>query len=621
MIINVIEFFNQLQVSGQLHMWFTLVLIVCAMAAYSSEKVSMEVTSAIVFSFLLLFFHFFPLMDDYGNFKVNTTSLLAGFANPALIAIICLLIVGQSVVQTGAINEIANIIIKISRNNAFISIILSLIFVMVISAVLNNTPVVVIFIPVIASLAKNYNVSVSKTMIPLSYAAILGGMMTLIGSSTNLLVSGTLVEMGYSPLTFFEFTIPGMVMASVGLVYVIFIAPKLLPDRASMSKSMVGEDERQFIAQLEIDRSSKLLGAVLNNDKLPEFKDVSIRMIQRGEHAFLPPFDKDFKIKLRDIIVISATRDDVTKLVSKQPDMLLKSNVKTDDENDNTNNEISIAEVIVTPTSRMIGRNLEQLAFYNRHKCVVLGIQRQSRIIRARISEIRLSAGDVLLLIGNSNDILSLQESKDMMLLELSTKEVHSGKKAKQAAIVLTSVVGLAALDIVPIAISAFAGATALILTGCLNVRQARRSIDGQVVMIVSASLALGAALQQTGGADFIAQALVSTLEGSSALVIMSVLFFAMAIITNLLSNNASAVLFTPIAIRSAEQLGMETDMFVFAVIFACNCSFITPIGYQTNLLVMGPGHYKFSDFMRSGVPLTIIMWATYTIFSSFYFV
>lgn len=617
-----IDLFNQIQQSEQLHMWFTLTLIMCAMVAYSSEKVSMEVTSAIVFSCLLLFFHFFPLIDDYGNYKVSTTSLLAGFANPALIAIICLLIVGQSVVQTGAINEIANIIMKISRNNAFISIILSLVFVLVISAVLNNTPVVVIFIPVIAALAKNYNVSVSKTMIPLSYAAILGGMMTLIGSSTNLLVSGTLVEMGYSSLTFFEFTIPGLVMASVGLLYVIFIAPFMLPDRASMSKSVVGEDERQFIAQLEIDRTSKILGKILENDKLPDFKKVSVRMIQRGEHAFLPPFDKDFEIKLKDIIVISATRDEVTELVSQQPDMLRKINISSDEieGEENVNEEISIAEVIVTPTSRMIGRNLEQLSFRNRHKCVVLGIQRQSRIIRARISEIRLSAGDVLLVIGNNTDIALLQDSKDMMLLELSAKEVHSGKKAKQAAIVLASVVGLAALDIVPIAVSAFAGATALILTGCLNLRQVRRSIDGQVVMIVAASLALGSALQQTGGAAFIAQILVRSLEGSSALVVMSVLFFAMAIITNLLSNNASAVLFTPIAIRAAEELGIETDMFVFAVIFACNCSFITPIGYQTNLLVMGPGHYKFSDFMRSGIPLTILMWATYTIFAKFYF-
>jgi di/tricarboxylate transporter len=221
---------------------------------------------------------------------------------------------------------------------------------------------------------------------------------------------------------------------------------------------------------------------------------------------------------------------------------------------------------------------------------------------------------------GRGEDIMRLRESKDLLLLEWSSEEIHSGKKAKHAGVILTSVVLFAAFGIVPIAISAFVGATTAILAGCLNLRQARRAIDSQVVLIVAASLALGAAMQATGGAKFIAQGLVQILDGAPPFIVMSVLFGAMVVVTNILSNNASAVLFTPIAVGAAIELNVPPEMFIFAVIFACNCSFITPIGYQTNLLVMGPGHYKFIDFIKAGLPLAILMWITYSIFASYYF-
>lgn len=608
------------------HMWFTLLLIFGAMISYSIDKMPLELTSVIVFSALLLFFHFFPLSNEFGDLKIDTGRLIAGFANPALIAVIGLLVVGQAVVQTGALNEIANLISKISGNNAIIAMALSLIVVMCVSAILNNTPVVVIFIPILASLAKSMNFSVSKVMIPLSYSAILGGMMTLIGSSTNLLVSGTLEEMGLPAMGFFDFTFPGLIMAGVGFIYVLFIAPKLLPDRAGLARSLVGDDNRQFIAQIEVDRSSDFLGKSLDSGKIPDYPDIMVRMVQRGEHAFLPPFEENMTIRSRDIIVVSATRKDITSLLSKQPSSLLQStpgaSEVADDTDADTNiqADVSLAEVIVTPTSRMIGRNLEQVGFHHHYDCVVLGIQRESRIIRARVSEIRLAAGDVLLVMGKRQDIMNLRESKDMLLLEWSAEEIHSGSKSTTAAVILGAVVSLAAFDIVPIAISAFAGASAAIATGCLNLRQAKRAIDSQVVLIVATSLALGAALQATGGAAYLAHTLIAVMKGASPLFVMSALFLLMAAITNVLSNNASAVLFTPIAVEIASELGVPVQMFVFAVIFACNCSFITPIGYQTNLLVMGPGHHKFSDFTRAGLPLALLMWATYIIFAKWYF-
>jgi len=575
---------------------------------------------------LLVLFEFFPLIDEFGYVHMDVAKIFAGFSNPALLAVLGLLVVGQAVVQTGALNEVASIIARISRNNALVSLVLCLIVVMGISAVLNNTPVVVIFIPILAALAKHLDISVSKIMIPLSYAAILGGMMTLVGSSTNLLVSGTLVDMGMPALGFFDFTIPGLVLATVGFVYVTLIAPHLLIDRASLAKTLVGgDDERQFIAQVEVDATSDFVGRHIASAKLEGYDEITIRMVQRGEHAYLPPFDEHMTIRSGDIVVVATTRTGITQLLEKQPGSLLQNmpgglEVADDSEGDLVQSGISLAEVIVTPSSRMIGRNLEQVGFHHRHHCVVLGIQRQSRVIRSRVSEIRLAAGDVLLVMGKRQDVMNLQESKDILFLEWSAQEIHSGKKAWVAGGILSVVVGTAAFDIVPIAVAAFVGAVSVIVTGCLNLRQAKRSIDSQVLMIVAASLALGAALQETGGAIFIAKSLIGFLEGASAVTIMSVLFVLMAVITNVLSNNASAVLFTPIAVSAAQQLDANPLMFIFAVIFACNCSFITPIGYQTNLLVMGPGHYKFSDFIRSGLPLALIMWITYTLFALSYF-
>ena len=615
------------------HMWFVIGLIGVAIVAYSQDKIALEVTSIAILAALLIFFHFFPLLETPQGVDVTVERLLLGFANPALIAVIALLVVGQAVVQTGVLNEVANLILKFSKNNATIAIGLTLLVVLVTSGFLNNTPVVVIFIPILAAIVRGIDASVSKVMIPLSYAAILGGMTTLIGSSTNLLVSGTIQGLGFEPLGFFDFTLPGAVLASVGFIYVMWIAPKLLPDRASMVSDLVGEDNRKFIAQLEIDKESTFIGQTIESTSLPEFSDISIRMIQRDEHAFLPPFDDGLTLQAKDVIIVAATRKDLTQLLSQRTHSLFKrlphdSKEMPDEDNEDTDDAttsawqdiISVGEVVVTPTSRMVGLNLEQIAFRHKYKCVVLGIQRQSRLIRSRLTEIKLAAGDVLLVTGSQSDVLSLHNNNDMLLMEWSTEEIHPGNKAWHAGLIFVAVVGVAALDIIPITISAIAGVFGVIATGCITFRQALRAVDSQIIFIVAASLALGTALQATGGAQYLAESLVNAMYGASTPVVMSALFVCIAAITNVLSNNASAVLFTPIAISIAHQLGADPYMFIFTVIFAANCSFITPIGYQTNLLVMAPGHHKFSDFMRSGIPLALLMWGTYVVFASWYF-
>ncbi|MEM7617238.1 MAG: SLC13 family permease [Pseudomonadota bacterium] len=616
---------TQFQLPEQFHMWFTIAIIVMAIIFYANDKVSMEITSIVILATLMVFFYFFPMRDAVTNeVVINTEKLLLGFSNPAMISVISLLILGQAVVQTGALSEVSNLIMRVSRDNAMIAISLSLIFVIAISAILNNTPVVVIFIPIISALAKRINMSNSKVMIPLSYAAVMGGMLTLIGSSTNLLVSAMLVDLGLPELGFFEFSIPGLFLSSVAIIYILFIAPRLLSDRTSMSGQFASgtSDTRQFIAQVNVDYTSDLIGQNIEQGNFPNYDNINLKMLQRGEHAYLPPFESNMSIRAGDIIVISATKKELTKFISEKPYNIANHIAATLDNAEDITEGIenmNLAEIIVAPASRMIGRTLEQIAFHHTNDCVVLGIQRQSRIIRARVTEIRLAAGDVLLIIGKRENILSLHSNSDIMLMEWSTEEIHSNFSGVKAGGVFFAVAGLAAFDVLPITISAFAGVAAIILLKCINLRQAARAVDFNIILMISASLALGTAMQYTGAAYYLAHELILLLDGMTPVMIMSMLFLLMMFITNILSNNASAVLFTPIAVSVAAELQIDPTMFIYAVIFACNCSFITPIGYQTNLLVMAPGNYKFSDFIKAGLPLGLLMWASYTLFCILY--
>lgn len=605
------------------HMWVTFIVILSAVVAYASDKITIELTSITLLGVLLIFFFLFPLEVPHKGNILPPERLLTGFANPALVTVVGLLVIGQAVINTGALNEVANLIIKGSRNNALIAIGLSLTVVLLTSAVLNNTPVVIIFIPVISAIAHKMKLSVSKVMIPLSYVAILGGMTTLIGSSTNLLIAGVYRDLGFGSLGFFDFTIPGALLAGIGFIYVLLITPKLLPDRASLAKNFIGDDNRKFITQIEVTRDSDIIGKTIEKGSLPGFEGITVRMIQRGEHAFLPPFEEDIQVVQGDGIIVTASRKDLMQFFSKSPENMphaVSDMAEKEDDMPEQMKGISLAEVVITPTSRMVGMTLEQIGFRHTYHCVVLGIQRQARLIRAKLTEIRLAAGDVLLVTGRQGDIMSLHASNDMLLLEWSTEEIHPGNKAWHAGIIFASVVGLAAFNILPITITAILGVAGVLLTRCLTVRQALEAVDSQIILLVGVSLALGSALQATGGALYLAEFLVHVMHGASPIFIMSSLFALMVLVTNLLSNNASGVLFTPIAVNVATQLGVDPKMFVYAVIFACNCSFITPIGYQTNLLVMAPGHHKFSDFIRAGIPLSLLSWATYTLFAWWYF-
>lgn len=617
------------------HMWFVLILTALAVGFFIWEKFPLEVTSIGLLTVLLLFGQLFPLENELGKNLLNADALLAGYANPSLIAVLALLVMGQAMIHTDSLRSLTGVFSTKTKVAAWVSMLTIFVLVMTVSAFMNNTPLVIIAIPLLQAIAHSIGMSQSRIMIPLSYVAILGGMTTLIGSSTNLLVGSAMTELGYTPLRFFDFVVPGVILAAVGFVYVVFILPRFLSDRSSMARDLAG-DEKEFVAELDINPDSKLIGMECVEGSFPDLSDLRVKLIQRGGHLILPPFE-GYKIESGDIMIVAATRESLGALLSKYPGYLLseeeaeaieKHEQKGEEEGGaNVGNEETrlLAELMITPASRMIDMSLEHANFHRQFGTIVLGIQRRARVVRRRLGRIRLEPGDVLLVAGSKTSVDSLRDSNDFIVLSGSKRELPIPAKAPLAIGVFLTTITLAALGIISIPVGAIAGSVIMIATGCLNIRQATRAIDRKIFLLVGAMLALGTAMQVTGGAQFLANSILSLPFVDTPFAMIAVLFLLIAFTTNVLSNNACAILFTPIALSLAGSFSppdvLDPEMiylFAITVIFAANCSFASPIGYQTNLLVMGPGHYRFRDFIKAGVPLIFIIWGTFLLLLKF---
>ena len=609
-----------------IHMWCTFAIIGVAVVFYVTERVSLEITSVGLVVALLALFHFMPLETADGTPVLSPPELLSGFASPALITILALLVIGQGLFQTGALEGPTRRLQYMGRNRSHLILLFTLIIAGVISAFLNNTPVVVMFIPIVSAISHKLGVNPSKSLMPLSFITILGGMTTLIGSSTNVLVAGLADRYGNVTIGFFDFAIPGLLLASIGAVYVMFVMPHLLRPGETMASEIKDTGGRQFIAQISISAGHPLEGQSAVAGLFPALKNMTVRLVQRGEHPILPPFE-DLTLRPGDVVIVAATRKALTEaLVSRES--LLTTDAPDDPSSDTASDEtervkiggLTLAEAVVAPGSRLIGRRVEESGLRTATGCIVLGIQRRSRMIRVRLSEIRLEAGDVILVLGTRKDIRGLRLNHDLLLLEWSARELPDVTLATRAMVIFAATVLSAATGLMPIVIAALAGAFAMVPAGCLNLRQATRAFDRKIYLLIGASLAMAASLAATGGAHFIAMAVVNAVSGASTGVVLSALFLIIALLTNILSNHATAALFTPIAVDTAVQLNADVLIFIYAVILAANCSFATPMAYQTNLLVMGSGHYRFSDFLKAGTPLIFILWLAYSAFAPWYY-
>lgn len=605
-----------------LQMALTFIVIAGTIVLYAMERFRIEAIALGSVVALILIFTVMPLQTATG--PLGPADFLAGFANPALITVMALLTIGQALFQTDALDKPAQMLLKLFRGSKIGATTPLLLVVGVISAFLNNTPVVVMFLPVLVALAAAQATSPTKVLMPLSFITILGGMTTLIGSSTNLLVADVASRTSDVQLKFFTFTPLGASLAAIGVIYIVFVMPRLLKPRRTMAEELqTSAGGKQFIAQIAIGYDHPLIGTKSVAGMFPTLKDMTVRLVQRGEKPHLPPFD-NLTLEPGDTVIVAATRSALTKALSARRSIIASDNDEQQPSEEKSTGAgegtATLAEAVVAPGSRLIGRTTAQASLRAETGCVVLGLQRRSRMPRMAMTNIRLEAGDVLLLAGTRGDIESLRGNHDVLLLDWSASEVPQRQNAPRALLVFMLVILAAATGAVPIVTAALSGAFAMLALGCLNVRQALRSIDSRIFLLIGASLAAATALEKTGGAAIVADALVTAMDGQSPAVILSALFLLIAVLTNILSNNATAVLFAPIATGMAARIGVDPEAFIICLIFAANCSFATPIGYQTNLIVMGPGHYRFSDFLRAGVPLVLIIWASFTILAPWYY-
>ncbi|MCT8999030.1 SLC13 family permease [Chelativorans intermedius] len=603
------------------HVWMTYAIILLTMLAYTSERFALEQVALASLAAFLLLFAVFPYENEALG-SLHPEELLAGFANPALATVLALLIVGQGLFATDAMDRPVRMLARAGGRSATRAIVITLLSAATLSAVLNNTPVVVIFIPVLTVMAAHRRFAASKVLMPLSFLTILGGMTTLIGSSTNLLVAGVAARAGES-IGFFDITVPGIILATAGAVYVLGIMPRILQTAENESSHQKTVSGTQFIGEIRLTAGHPFIGMESKAGMFPGLRDLTPRLIVRRGMIFYPPFE-NVTLSEGDRLVVTATRRAFMDALSRGGASIISNGQEqlagTGDPSQPLGPDYHLAEAVIAPGSRHAGRTIRNAGIDTTHGIHMLGVQRKHRMGRTPMSEIRLEPGDTILIGGTDRALEELRQSHDLLVLEWSAEPVPQRRKAGIAMAIFAFIVATAALDLLPIVATSIAGAFAMLATGCLTLPQLSRAFDRQIFLLVGSSIAAATALERTGGAQLIADGVVALLDGQSPAIILSGFFAAVAVLTNFLSNNATAVLFTPIGLGIAHAIGAPPMAFVAATIFAANTCFATPIGYQTNLLVMGPGHYSFRDFIRAGAPLVAIMWLTFSLVGPWYY-
>lgn len=588
-----------------IHALAVMIMIVVALVLFTRENIPLETTSLVVLVVMAIGFQLFPFESD--GQVLAPSDFFLGFGNRALIAVSALMIVGQGLISTGALEPVGRLLARLWRRNPALSLLLTLVMTAVLSAFINNTPIVVLMLPILIGVAVKTGTSPSGSLMPMGFASIVGGMSTTIGTSTNLLVVSVAADMGMERFNMFDFAGPVLVAGVVAILYLWLIAPRILPQRVPPMNRGVS---RIYTAQIRLNHNSPVVGRSLADAITRSGENIRVETIQRGKGVYINPLP-DVKLRAGDRITTSDTQQNLREFARLLGGTLYSGEYEVNEANPLSTEGQQIAEVAITPASRLNGVQIGNAGLLSRFNLRLLAFNRFEGMEQREspgLDETRLRSGDVLLVQSTLKNLGELKQSSDFLILDGSIN-LPRARKAPIALAVIAGVVTLAATRIMPIEISALLGCLVLILTGCLNWKDAMNALSTQVILIIVASLAMGMALLKTGGADYLANLFVYITFGAPAAYVLMGLMLMMGVLTNVVSNNAAAVIGTPIAIGIAQRLGLPLEPFVLAVIFGANLSFATPMAYQTNILIMNAGGYKFGDFVRVGLPLTIITW------------
>jgi len=568
-------------------------IIVGAVACFALETYPVDKVSVLVLSALVLFR------------LVSPEEAIAGFGNPATVTVACMLALSYGIQSTGGLNYVANRIVDLAGANEFKILLSIIVAVGFLSAFINNTAAVALFLPLTIAVAREQRLDASKFLMPMSFAAMFAGSCTLIGTSTNLLVYSSAKQYLEWEIGIFEVTPAGLIFSAAGVLYLLLFAHRLVPSRRTGDSLTEEYRLRHFVTELILQDDSPLIGLTIAETEFREQHNVEVIEILRDGTRLLPTAE-EIRLEPGDILLAQGDPNTLMEL-QDQKGVILKALTVEDQDLEDEN--IVLVEAFISPASRLIESTLKEINFRSTFKANALAIRSHGRSIREKIGKIELEYGDSLLILTNRGQLEVLRQTPDFLVLEEVRSSFLRSDKVYYAVGIFLGIVLLAAFNYFSIVEAAVLGTGLMLLTGCLRLRDLYTHLSWQTVIMLACLIPLGTAVSNTGLANLIAGQLVELLRSWGPTAVLSGIYLLTSILTSIMSNNATAVLMIPVSISVALQLQVDPKPFIMAVMFAASASFMTPIGYQTNLFIFGPGGYKFIDFVKVGTPLSILFW------------
>ena len=583
---------------------FVIGIIIFAFILFVTEKFSLDATALLVLTILLL-----------GGF-LSIEEAISGFSNPAVIVISLLFVLSHALQKTRILEYLIVRINQIVSRSRTVGLGVYLFTISVASALMNNTAIVAVFMPVTIRLAHKYHLSPSKLLIPLSYAAIMGGTLTLVGTSTNLLVNSIFVQNGGVSLGMFEFAKYGWIILVIGLLYILFIAPKILPSRTVTSSLTQSYHMAGYLTEMKILEGSPLVGSTCHDRSISHNYDVIVLDVQRGG-SLISYNVGERQLQVGDILFVKGSLESFLRMKEVEKVSLLTDEKLTQKELEQEDN--ILIECMVNDQSDLAGRTLMSSNFRKRFNAFILAIRRDGSIIRKKIAHVIIQTYDTLLVYGGRKQLDKLANSGEFILLGEVKEDLVKVKFWWISVLSIIMTILLAALGILPILKGAMLSVIILMVLGVITPNEAYQSIHWQVIVLIAALIPLGIVIQNTGTASLIGDSILDLVQkfsyASQPYILLGLIYFITMILTEVSSNTATAIIMTPIVLSITSTVGIDPRPFIFSVCFASSASFSTPVGYQTNLMVYGSGGYKFSDFIKVGIPLSITFWITAIIF------
>ena len=578
--------------------WTLLGILAIALGLFMTQVIRIEIVSLCVIGALAL------------TGILTVPEALSGFSSAATITVAAMLVISAGLEKSGVIDLVSARLIALGRSGPRRLLLALCLPTAFFSAFMNNTPIVALMIPVAITLSRRFDLPASKLLMPISFSAILGGTCTLVGTSTNILVDSLYRDAGGHGFGMFEFTPMGVVYLIIGGTYILLLAPRSLPKRMALGELLSTGKPDAFLTEVRVPAGSRLVGRSISQ-AFQGAEKVTVLELVRDEQPTLRP-KGETTLAAGDILLVESSARRIHQLVVA-PD-LEHGTVLADEQRVSLGQrDMHIAEAIVTPTSSFRYKEVRDLGLARKYGVRVLAVRRLGRQHQYNLRDLTVRSGDVLLLEGEPVALRSLQADRDLLLFEGISKSLTVPRKAPLAIAILILVVGLAAIKVAPIVLLALLGVAALLLFRCINVSDATRSLDASVLLLLAGTIPIGIAMQKTGLAAEIAGGVVAAAGPLGVVVVVSSMYLLTSLLTETLSNNAAAVLLTPIAIGIAGDMGVDPKPLLVAIAFGASASFATPIGYQTNTMVMGPGGYLFRDYLRLGLPLNILLWIAAT--------